>query len=360
LSFTANLLPALFFAGLASAAPLQLTNDPSTGGPGKFAVAEIQHEAKVKGTTARISITVEKKPTASPQSYRIERNGDQIRVIGVDKVGAMYGGLDIAEAIRLGTLDTLQSSENKPHIEKRGIKFNIPLDLRTPSYTDCSDAAQANIPEVWEREFWISYFDAMARHRYNVLSLWSLHPFPSMVKVPEFPEVALDDVWRTMAKLDDTFSFAGNDMVRPKMLADHEVVKKITMDEKIEFWRWVMQQAADRGITIYVFTWNVFTFGAEGKHGITNDMGNDITKKYFRASVREMVKTYPLLGGMGMDGGDAPPDFSGESHVRMAIPKAHFPDRVIRRREECHGERACRLILAEQFRHSAGEGAIRF
>jgi hypothetical protein len=44
----------------------------------------------------------------------------------------------------------------------------------------------------------------MARHRYNVLSLWSLHPFPSLVKVPEFPDVALDDVWRTRAKLDDT------------------------------------------------------------------------------------------------------------------------------------------------------------
>ena len=306
-SFTTNLLPALLFAGLASAAPLQLTNDPSTGGPGKFAAAEIQREAKDKGTAARISITVEKKPKAFPQSYRIEREGDQIRVIGADAAGAMYGGLEIAETIRIGTLDSLKSSDNKPHIEKRGIKFNIPLDLRTPSYTDCSDAAQANIPEVWEREFWISYFDAMARHRYNVLSLWSLHPFPSMVKLPEFPEVALDDVWRTKAKLDDTFSFAGTDMVRTEMLADHEVVKKITMDEKIEFWRWVMQQAADRGITIYVFTWNVFTFGAEGKHGITNDMGNDITKKYFRASVREMVKTYPLLGGMGITAGEGMP-----------------------------------------------------
>jgi hypothetical protein len=59
-----------------------------------------------------------------------------------------------------------------------------------------------------------------------------------------------------------------------------------------------------RGITLYVFTWNVFTFGADGKHGITNDMGNDITKKYFRATVREMVKTYPLLGGMGITAGE--------------------------------------------------------
>lgn len=306
-SFAANLLPALLCAGLASAAPHQLTNDPSTGGPGKFAVAEIEREAKAKGTAATITLTVEKKPKVVPQSYRIERDGDQIRVIGADEAGAMYGGLDIAEAIRIGTLESLKSSENKPHIAKRGIKFNIPLDLRTPSYTDSSDAAQANIPEVWERDFWIDYLDNMARHRYNVLSLWSLHPFPSMVKVPEFPEVALNDVWRTKAKLDDKFSFSGEGFVRPEMLANHEVVKTITMDEKIEFWRWVMQQAADRGITLYVFTWNVFTFGAEGKHGITDDMGNDITKKYFRASVREMVKTYPLLGGMGITAGEGMP-----------------------------------------------------
>ena len=310
--FTANLLPALvfalhLFASHALAASLSLINDPSTGNPGKFAEAEILREATAKGITANVSLTVEKKANAPAQSYRIERSGDQIRVIGADDAGAMYGGLDIAEAIRIGTFDSLKSTENKPHVEKRGIKFNIPLDLRTPSYTDSSDSAQANIPEVWEHDFWISYLDAMARHRYNVLSLWSLHPFPSMVKVPEFPEVALDDVWRTKAKLDDTFSFSGEDFVRPEMLANHEVVKQITIDEKIAFWRWVMLQAADRGITIYVFTWNVFTFGAEGKHGITNDMGNDITKAYFRASVREMVKTYPLLGGMGITAGEGMP-----------------------------------------------------
>jgi|LakMenEpi03Aug12_release.lakeMendotaPanAssembly.Ray.scaffolds.fasta_scaffold60877_4 hypothetical protein len=276
------------------------------GAPGQFATDEIRHEAAEKGSDLNITLKLQPNSKA-PQSYRIQREGQNITVTGADATGTMYGGLDIAEAIRLGTLETLQSSEHKPHIEKRGIKFNIPLDLRTPSYTDSSDAAQANIPEVWESDFWISYLDAMARHRYNVLSLWSLHPFPSMVKVPEFPEVALDDVWRTKAKLDDTFSFSGEDFVRPEMLANHEVVKKITMNEKIAFWRWVMQQAADRGITIYVFTWNVFTFGADGKHGIADSMENDVTKAYFRASVREMVKTYPLLGGMGITAGEGMP-----------------------------------------------------
>ena len=306
------------FAAPVTAANLDLANDPATGRPGKFAEEEIRRGAAAKGIAlseeangTRVALTVEKDDKAASQSYSIRvenENGRRvITVRGADEAGAMYGGLDIAEAIRTGTFDSLKDSDHQPHIAQRGIKFNIPLDLRTPSYTDCSDAAQANIPEMWQREFWTEFFDAMARHRYNVLSLWSLHPFPSLVKVPEFPEVALDDVWRTRAKLDDTFSMAGNDMVRPAMLAEYEVVKRMTIDEKIEFWRWVMQQAADRGIRVYFFTWNVFTWGAEGKHGITNDLSNEITKKYFRASVREMVQTYPLLAGMGITAGEGMP-----------------------------------------------------
>jgi hypothetical protein len=300
------------------AAGLELVNDAATGAPGKFASEEIRREALARGMTlgaapgaTRIALTIAKGANSAAQSYgiRVQNEGARrtITVRGADETGAMYGGLDIAEAIRTGTLDTLKDSSHTPHIPQRGIKFNIPLDLRTPSYTDCSDAAQANIPEMWSREFWTSFLDAMARHRYNVLSLWSLHPFPSLVKVPEFPDVALNDVWRTRAKLDDTFSFAGNDMVRPEMLANHEVVKRMTIGDKIEFWRWVMQHAADRGIQIYFFTWNVFTWGADGKHGITNDLNNEITKRYFRASVREMVKTYPRLAGLGITAGEGMP-----------------------------------------------------
>ena len=308
----------LLIAVPAMAGGLELSLDVATGGQGKFAAAEISREAALKGMTPgenanapRISITVEKDTKAAAQGYRIrvQNEGGRrvINVSGADATGAMYGGLDIAEAIRTGTLDSLQDADRKPHIAKRGIKFNIPLDLRTPSYTDPSDSGQANIPEVWEKDFWIDYLNSMARHRYNVLSLWSLHPFPSLVKVPEFPEVALNDVWRTRVKLDDNFSFSGVGFVRPEMLADHEVVKRMTMDEKIGFWRWVMQQAADRGIQVYIFTWNVFTFGAEGKHGITDDLTNETTRKYFRASVRETVKTYPLLAGMGITAGEGMP-----------------------------------------------------
>jgi hypothetical protein len=133
----------------------------------------------------------------------------------------------------------------------------------------------------------------MATNRYNVLSLWSLHPFPSLVKIPEFPDVALNDVWRTKEKFDDGYSHNGIEFVRPHLLKNVEIVKKITIDEKIAFWKEIMQMANDRGIEVYVFTWNIFTNGAEGKHGITNRQDNDTTIKYFRAAVREMVQTYP-------------------------------------------------------------------
>jgi hypothetical protein len=298
---------------------LQLAIGNATEAPVKFAASEIRREAEAKELTlgdspnaTRIVFTIEKSADAAPQSYHIrvqETTGARLITIqSADANGAMYGGLDIAEAIRTGTLDTLTNSDHTPHIAQRGIKFNIPLDLRTPSYTDPSDSAQANIPEVWSMDFWRETFDDMARHRYNLISLWSLNPFPSIVKVPEFPHVALDDVWRTQEKLDADFDGNGNNFLRPSMLEHHEIVKQMTMDEKIQFWRDVMQLGKDRGIEVYWFLWNTFLYGAEGKDGITNDKTAPRTIEYFRASVRETIKTYPLLAGIGITAGEGMPE----------------------------------------------------
>jgi hypothetical protein len=247
-----------------------------------------------------------------PQSYAIRRSGNTIAALGADSEGAMYGGMDLAEAVKLGTALTLRDSDHEPRIERRGIKFNAPLDDRTPSYSDNSDAAQANIQEMWSFDFWREFLDEMARHRYNVLSLWNLHPFPSMVRVPEYPDVALEDVKRTRYRMDETYSHSGSDMVRPELLQDLETVKTMSIGDKIRFWRDVMQYAKDRGIQVYVITWNIFTFGAEGKYGITKDQTNPKTIDYFRASVREMVRTYPLLAGIGITAGEQMEELKGE------------------------------------------------
>ena len=246
--------------------------------------------------------------STTPQGYAIRRAEKRgrvtIAVLAPGPAGAMYGGLDLAEAIRLGTIGKIGNSDHSPHIAQRGIKFNIPLDRRTPTYSDSSDSAQANIPEMWSMDFWHEFLDEMARQRFNVLSLWNLHPFPSIVKVPEYPDIALNDVWGNREPFDLKFSMNSKVMSQPFHLGQVEVVNRMTIDDKIRFWRGVMQYAKDRGIDVYWYTWNIFVWGTEGKHGITEDGSNPETVSYFRASVRETVKTYPLLAGIGITAGE--------------------------------------------------------
>jgi len=289
-----------------------LTNAADSGNETSFVLAATPEQSSRLAT----ALAVTPPRSSGPQSYAIRKRGATYAVLASDPTGAMYGALDLAEAIRLGALAGLANSDHQPYIARRGIKFNIPLDVRTPSYSDAGDSAQQNIPEMWSFDFWREFLDEMARHRFNVLSLWSLHPFPSMVKVPEYPDIALDDVMRTTVKFDDTFSTSGRDMLRPAMLEHLELVKKISMAEKIQFWRDVMQYAHDRGIDTYIFTWNTFVFGAGGKYGITTANDNPTTIDYFRKSVREMVLTYPLLAGFGITAGEnmqnRKDDFSNE------------------------------------------------
>jgi hypothetical protein len=231
-------------------------------------------------------------------------NHRELVVLSMDSAGAMYGGLELNEQIRVNGVEGVKDTDRNPYMPLRGTKFNIPLDLRTPSYTDMGDSAQANIGTVWDFEFWRQYLDQLARDRYNMVSLWNLHPFPSMVQVPEYPDIALNDVWRSKAKFAEDYSTRTTDIVTPAMLANKEVVRKLGIEQKIEFWRRVMQYAHDRNIAFYVVTWNVYTYGTDGKYGITDALDNPKTVDYFRASVREMVRTYPLLAGIGLTAGE--------------------------------------------------------
>ncbi len=228
----------------------------------------------------------------------------RIWVIGGDEVGAMYGALELAETLRTETnLNGVYSISKNPFIKNRGIKFNIPLDARTPSYADNGDAAQSNIKEVWELNFWIDFLDEMARDHYNVLSLWNLHPFPSLIRVPEYPEIALDDVKKETGKFPQQIS---GQMKESLDLNNLETIKKMSIQDKIDFWRQVMRHAKNRGIDIYIFTWNIFIYGTENsKYPITDSIDNDITQDYFRKSVRTLFETYPELAGIGVTAGES-------------------------------------------------------
>jgi hypothetical protein len=79
------------------------------------------------------------------------------------------------------------------------------------------------------------------------------------------------------------------------------------MDEKIEFWKKVMAYGKRRNIDFYVITWNIFVYGTGGKYGITDEIGNETTRDYFRKSIKQLFVTYPDLAGIGLTTGENMP-----------------------------------------------------
>ncbi|MGL5018527.1 MAG: hypothetical protein ACRDBP_10355, partial [Luteolibacter sp.] len=55
-------------------------------------------------------------------------------IMGGDANGAMYGGLQLAEYIQFKDLSESYDEKESPHLKNRGIKFNIPLDKKSPTY----------------------------------------------------------------------------------------------------------------------------------------------------------------------------------------------------------------------------------
>ncbi len=205
-------------------------------------------------------------------------------VIGGDRIGAMYGGIHLGELVKAGMLVGFKDEEHTPYIAKRGLKFNIPLDVRQPSHGENwreSTSPQTNVAHMWDIHFWIEYLDVLARQRYNVLSLWNKHPFPSLVKLDDYPDVALDDVYNSSGK-----------------------VKVMPHKDKIAFWKKIMELAWDRGIEVYLITWNIHMNGTDGKYGITESYTNKTTIDYLRKSVKQTFITYPRLAGIGITAGE--------------------------------------------------------
>jgi len=208
-------------------------------------------------------------------------------VVGADVNGAMYGGLQMAENITFSGFTGSYNNEESPSILKRGIKLNLPWDKRSGTYGKANGAtfegtsSQLAIKDVWDMTFWTTWFDEMARNRYNTLSIWSCHPFTSLISLPGYEDCALQNV----------------------MYYDG-TVKNMTIDEKIVFWKQVMAYAHARGFEFYLFNWNIFTEGATGKYGITSSATNSSTVTYMYKSMVKLLETYPDLDGFGITNGE--------------------------------------------------------
>jgi hypothetical protein len=221
-------------------------------------------------------------------------------VLGGDVNGAMYGGLQIAENIMFHQFAKTYNSQESPAITRRGIKLNLPLDKESTTYGRTKTSSKtAAIPNVWDKAFWTTWFDEMARNRYNVVSVWSNHPFTSMIKMADYPNVAIQDV-------------TGLDTYR----------KKMSIDEKVIFWKEIMAYAHSRGFEFFLFNWNIWTDGATGKYGITDDKTtaatNQPTIDYMRKCMSTLWETYPDLDGFGITQGEHMSDNDKNNELFLA------------------------------------------
>ncbi|MGB8451314.1 MAG: hypothetical protein WCD89_03190 [Anaerocolumna sp.] len=269
-----------------------------------FALVELHKTAEYLKMEPFVILELDIEETIAPQGYKRNHTGDVITITGGNEAGLMYGILDLAKILsHEKTIDNIVFAEVTPYLKNRGIKFNIPLDARTPSYSDSSDSASYNIKDMWDFNFWSEFLDRMALNKYNLLSLWTLSPFPSFVRIPEYPLTALEDVKRTTRPFKADLSGWG--IYAEDFENSLVTVKKITMDEKISFWQSVMEYAKNRCIKVYIFTWNLFTYGTEeSPYGITSKQDNPVTKDYVYCGTKALLRTYPLLAGVGVTAGE--------------------------------------------------------
>jgi len=233
--------------------------------------------------------------TLVSQAYRITAFDEELTLHASDDAGFLYGLLDLRH------LPWDRSRTVQPAIKKRGIKYNIPLDARTPSYSDASDIALNSIAKVWDMEFWERYLDLLALNKYNLLSLWSLSPFPSLVKTPGFEEMSLRDV--KIPTLAPKPSMSGDTLYTEEMDRSMVTVHSLTIEEKIAFWNDVLAYAHGRCIEVFLFTWNLFIF--PNACGLTPSLTDQRTRQYLRTSVEALFESYPLLSGIGITAGEA-------------------------------------------------------
>jgi hypothetical protein len=229
------------------------------------------------------------KPAASlgEQAYALRtttKAGSSYWVLGGDATGAMYGGLQIAENISVHGFSGSYDNEESPFMLNRGMKLNLPLDKRIPTYVGgwSSTSAKKAIPHVWDMTFWKTLIDQQARNRYNLLSVWVHHPFPALVKLADYPKACL-----------------------PRIEGFDGFVKEMNHEQRETFWREVMQYAHSRGMKFYFFNWNVYLDYAQAQYPeLTRSMDNPTTIDYMNKCVKALIDTYPDLDGFGITAGD--------------------------------------------------------
>jgi hypothetical protein len=231
-----------------------------------------------------IQFTKDENSLAS-EAFSIEPAGNTIKISGGDDRGLIYGALALAESIQNGTpLSKIKKTTEAPRLEFRGIKFNVPWETYRPS-----SALDQHLETAKDLKYWEAFLDMMVRNRFNVISLWNMHPYTFMIMPKNFP---LASPW-----------------------SEEELA------EWQNLYREIFRMAKERALDTYIVHWSIFVskefsdnYGVAKvnfyPHYYVPGDTSQIVKKYLRESVKQMLEEYPDLNGVGISHGEGMADMT--------------------------------------------------
>ena len=214
-----------------------------------------------------------------PEAFQIVPEQRFVTVYGGDDRGMIYGALALAEELKAGVpLAEVEAMEASPSQQFRGIKYNLPWETYRPS-----SALDQHIPTAKRLDYWEAFLDMMVENRFNVISLWNMHPFTFMIMPKNFPEAS---PW--------------------------------TAEEFAEWqhlYREIFRMAKERGLDTYIVHWSIFISKELAEaHGVGDRSfyphyyvpgeTSEIVRRYIRESVQQVLEEYPNLDGIGLSHGE--------------------------------------------------------
>ncbi|QMW04382.1 hypothetical protein [Spirosoma foliorum] len=293
------------FAQLTSGKPQLVIAFDTASKPIQFGVSRLERALQkvgqalkkepIRSNTQSTGILVSVQPAQGEQfireeGYRISYQNNSLLITAVNDAGAMYGVLDIAEQIQMGkSWKTLTPKAVNPHFTVRALKVNLPWS----SYRS-GPAMEVHREICRDLAYWQRLLDQMAENRFNVLSLWNVHPFSFMVKPTNFPEAN---------------SFSASEMADWK-----------------HFWTTLFRMAKERGIEPYIVNWNIAVSPEFAKAYNVKERNDTsaVVKRYTREVVTQVINEYPDLAGIGITLADWMSNFSG---TNSALPEMTPKDR---------------------------------
>lgn len=242
----------------------------------KTTLETANYQVEIKTTTtenSNITIFVSENKNDSPdkEGYTITSKDKKIAITGNDASGALYGCIDLINAIKDNNKLPLDINiTEKPHMVLRGTCIGVQKPYYLPGRTVYEyPYTEETFPWFYDKELWIKYLDMMVENKYNSLYLWNGHPFASLVKLKDYPfAVEVDD--ETFRKNEEMYAF-------------------------------LTTEAEKRGIWVIQMFYNILVSKPFAEHyGIkTQDRSRPITpllSDYTRKSIAAFIEKYPNVG----------------------------------------------------------------